>query len=116
MKVIAWILAVLGLLGLVAGIGLGLYNQLVPLQNIYVLASTVNRNGDNVVLTDPRPMVLLQTGLALVGGLLLGLGLGMPKKTRGWIRDDAVNEYKRSLAADATKTRTVDAEKHTETA
>ncbi len=105
MKVIAWILAVAGLIGLVGGVGLALYNQLVPLQNVYVLASTVNRNGDNVVLNDPRPMVLLQTGLALAGGLLLGLGLGMPKRSRGAIREDAVNEYKRNLTGEATKGR-----------
>ncbi len=103
MKVIAWILAIIGLIGLLAGIGLALYNQLVPLQNVYVLASTVNRNGDNVVLNDPRPMVLLQTGLALAGGLLLGLGLGMPKKTRGAVREEAVNEYKRNLVNEAQK-------------
>ena len=44
------------------------------------------------LFNDPMHNIFLVSGLALAGGLLLGLGIGLPVQTRGAVRRDALDE------------------------
>ena len=101
MKVFAWLLAVVGLICTAAS-GALLVKNMWDLRILYEVAMA-NKSQASVV--NPATMVLIGAGLAFAGGLLLGIGLGMPKKTRGSVREEAVEEYKQNLLGEATKGR-----------
>lgn len=69
------LLKILGVVALIAAVGLAVYNWV----RIYGLIQASQRFG--VEQQNPNPMVLLGTGVALLSGLLLGLGLAMPSQT-----------------------------------
>lgn len=85
MKFLKILSAVLGVIGLVAGmVFLGML--FVDLREV-MGAANANKS---VPMASPMNRVYLTTGLAALGGLLLGLGLGMPSKTAGGIRKEAL--------------------------
>lgn len=88
MKILKLVAVVLGLVGLViAGIYLG--RIFLDLQTIMGAANT-GRSAN--VLASPMPFIGLVAGLASLGGLLLGLGIGLPSRTRGAIRRQALQD------------------------
>lgn len=85
MKILKWLLAVLGVAGV---IGAGVYTYLgwFELQKLVAVAESM-RSAPQV---NPQQEILLAIGLALLGGLLLGLGLGIPRRSSGQIRKETL--------------------------
>lgn len=87
MKFMKIVLAFIGVAGLVAaGILLALNSV-----DLLRLTDVANANNSQSPFANPFERVALTSGLAAAGGLLLGLGLGMPGKTRGQIRNEALD-------------------------
>ena len=68
------------------------------LRILYEIAMA-NKSQPSVV--NPTNLVLIGAGLAVAGGLLVGLGIGMPKRTAGAVRHDTLEELNRSTEAPA---------------
>lgn len=96
MKVLKNVLLVVGLIAVIAA-GAMLLNNIWNLKTIFELAYV---NKSQASLTNPIPLVALGAGLALVGGILLGLGIGMPRRTAGSVRKDAIEDLHRKTAAE----------------
>lgn len=75
MKVLKAILAVLGLVALVVG---GVMLFMAVMVDLKVIWEIATRYSTDTSLVDPRPNIMIITGIALGAGLLLGLGLGLP--------------------------------------
>lgn len=88
MKPLKITLSVLGLVALVAG---GIYLSFVWVTTGQLLAAA-NANKSANLLPSPMTNVFITAALAAGGGLLLGLGLGMPIRTRGQVRKAALDE------------------------
>lgn len=87
MKFLKIVLAFVGIAGLVAGgILLGLNSV-----DLLRLTDVANANNSQQPFNNPFERVALTAGLAALGGLLLGLGLGLPSRTRGQIRNEALD-------------------------
>ena len=50
----------------------------------------------------PTNLVLIGAGVGLLGGILLGLGIGLPRRTASAIRHDTIEELHRQTTADAS--------------
>lgn len=85
MKILKLLLAVLGVAGV---IGAGVYTYLgwFELQKLVAVAESM-RSAPQV---NPQQEIMLAIGLALIGGLLLGLGLGIPRRSSGQIRKETL--------------------------
>ena len=94
MKVLKNVLLVIGLL-VVAGAGALLVKNAWDLRILYEIAMA-NKSQPSVV--NPTNLVLIGAGLAVVGGLLVGLGIGMPKRTAGSVRHETLEELHRVSA------------------
>ncbi|MFC6358363.1 hypothetical protein [Luteococcus peritonei] len=90
MKFLKWLLALLGIAALIAA-GALLYMSWLDLRSLWAAIRTYNNAG----LRNPMRNVFLMAGLASLGGLLLGWGLGLPSRTGRSVR----NAYKRDLEA-----------------
>lgn len=97
MKVLKNVLLVLGLL-VVAGAGALLIKNAWDLRILYEIAMA---NKSQPSVGNPTNLVLIGAGLAAVGGVLLGLGIGMPKRSAGAVRHDAIEELQRQDANQA---------------
>ena len=87
MKLMKIVLLLLGLAALVAGgVFLGL-NWV----DVGRLLTAANNDKSANLNPDPMPRIYLTTALGTVGGLLLGLGLGLPTRTAGTIRNEALD-------------------------
>jgi len=75
MKVLKIILAALGLIAVAVGAVMLFMAVMVDLKVIWEIAT---RYSTDTTLVDPRPNIMLITGIALGAGLLLGLGIGLP--------------------------------------
>ena len=98
MKIVKIVLSIVGVAALVAG---GVYLSLVYLDNARLLAAA-NANKSGNLFNDPMQNIFLVAGLALLGGLALGIGLAMPSMTKGAVRRevlDGVNDQRRSSIA-----------------
>ncbi len=98
MKIVKIVLSIVGVAALVAG---GVYLSLVYLDNARLLAAA-NANKSGNLFNDPMQNIFLVAGLALLGGLALGIGLAMPSMTKGAVRRevlDGVNDQRRSAIA-----------------
>lgn len=84
MKFLKWLLAVLGILGLAAA-GFFFFRSWVDVGRL-MAAVNVNHAG----YTSPWNMIAYATGLAALGGLLLGMAIGIPTRTAGSIRKEAL--------------------------
>lgn len=89
MKFLKALLVIAGLIGLIVGA--------VYLANTYVtlmtLTNVANANNSKQPFVNPFNNVALQLGLGALGGLLLGLGLGLPSRTAGQIRHKALADH-----------------------
>ena len=85
MKILKVMLAVLGVAGL---IGAGIYTSLgwLELQKLVAVAESMRSTPQ----LNPQQEIMLAIGLALLGGLLLGLGLGIPRRSSGQIRKETL--------------------------
>ncbi|HQZ00703.1 MAG TPA: hypothetical protein PLQ63_11965 [Propionicimonas sp.] len=77
MKVLKVILAVLGVIAVAVGAVMLFMAVMVDLKVIWEIAT---RYSTDTSLVDPRPNIMIITGVALGAGLLLGLGIGLPAK------------------------------------
>lgn len=88
MRILKLVAIVLGIVGLiVAGVYLG--RIFLDLQTIMGAANT-GRSAN--VLSSPMATVGLVAGLSALGGLLLGIGLGLPMRTPGAVRRQALQD------------------------
>ena len=88
MKLLKIVMLLLGMAALVAGgvfLGLNWVDIGRPL-------TAANNDKSANLNPDPMPRIYLTTALAAVGGLLLGLGLGLPTRTAGAIRNEALDD------------------------
>lgn len=88
MKPLKLTLSVLGLIALVAG---GIYLSFVWVSTGQLLAAA-NANKSANLLPSPMTNIFITAALAAGGGLLLGLGIGMPIRTRGQVRRAALDQ------------------------
>jgi len=99
MKVLKNAFLVIGLLvvigaGVMAGVVAGIY---LP---VLVRVARANAIGQ-APLIDPTSWVLIGTAAGVVGGLLVGLGIGMPRRTANAVRHETIEELHRQTTADA---------------
>lgn len=97
MKVLKSVLLVLGLI-VVAGAGGILVKNAWDLRILYEVAMA-NKSQPSVV--NPTNLVLIGAGLAAVGGLLVGLGAGLPRRTSAAVRHETIEQLHRQATADA---------------
>ncbi len=83
MKVLKSVLVVLGVL-LVVGAGGLLLKNVYDVNIMHETMRTYNNPKDN-----PSPLIAVTTGVAALGGVLLGIGIGMPRRTRRSIESAA---------------------------
>jgi hypothetical protein len=98
MKVLKNLFLVLGLLVVIgaavtAGIVMGIY--------LPVLVRLARESNVGQVLTDPTMWVLIATAAGIVGGLLVGLGIGLPRRTANALRNETIEVLHRQTTADA---------------
>jgi hypothetical protein len=94
MKVLKNVFLVIGLL-VVAGAGALLVKNAWDLRILYEIAMA-NKSQPSVL--NPTNLVLIGAGLAVIGGLLVGLGIGMPRRTAGSVRNATLEELHRVAA------------------
>lgn len=85
MKVLKWLLVLLGVAGIIAA---AVYSYLswFNLQKLVAVAESM-RSAPQV---NPQQQMALAIGLALLGAFLFGIGLGMPRRSAGQIRRQAL--------------------------
>jgi len=93
MKVLKWILGVIGLAA-TAVMGFYLFRAWVEIGKMMTAANT-NRSQS---FPSPINYVYLSTGLALAAGLILGLALGLPARTARSMRHDLEQESRHEPA------------------
>lgn len=89
MKFLKWLFLLLGLAGLITG-GVLLANVWIDLGRLWAAV-----RGYNTGVGDPTKKIMMTVGLGTLGGLLLGIGLGLPGRTSRSVR----NQYKNDLEA-----------------
>jgi hypothetical protein len=97
MKVLKSVLVVLGLLA-VAGAAALLVKNVWDLRILYEVAMA---NKSQPSVGNPTNLVLVGAGLAAVGGVVLGLGIGLPRRTATAVRHDTIEGLHRQTTADA---------------
>ena len=88
MKILKAALAVAGLIGLVAA---GFYLGFIWVDTERLLAAA-NANKSGNLFPSPMNNFYIAAGLGAAGGLLLGLGLGLPARTASAVRREALDE------------------------
>lgn len=97
MKVLKSVLVVVGLLAVAGAAGL-LVKNVWDLRILYEVAMA-NKSQPSVV--NPTNLVLIGAGLAAAGGIVLGLGIALPRRTPAAIRHATIEELQRQTSADA---------------
>src|SRR5665811_1591886 len=69
-------------------------------RQVLVRVARANNMGQ-APLIDPTSWVLIGTAAGVVGGLLVGLGIGMPRRTANAVRHETIEELHRQTTADA---------------
>jgi len=95
MKILKWLLVLLGVAG---GVGAGVYafRGWLELRNLVAVAESM-RSAPQI---NPQQELALAIGLAALGGLLLGLGLAMPRRTAAGIRKETLESVADAKEAD----------------
>jgi hypothetical protein len=97
MKVLKNAFLVIGLLAVAGAVAILVKNAW-DLRILYEVAMA-NKSQPSVV--NPTNLVLIGAGVAVVGGVLLGLGIGMPRRTANAVRHETIEELHRQTTADA---------------
>lgn len=87
MKIVKVLLAVLGVVGLGVG-GYFLFQAWLEVRNLWAIANSMR----STTSVNPTPTVMLAAALGAVGGLVLGVALGLPSRTRAAIRQEALQD------------------------
>lgn len=87
MKVLKGLMLVLGLIGLGVG-GYFLFQAWLEVRNLWAIANSMR----STTSVNPTPTVLIAALVGMAGGLLLGIGIGLPSRTRGAIRRQALQD------------------------
>lgn len=87
MKILKGLLLVLGVVGLAVG-GWYLFQAWLEVRNVWAIANSMR----STTSVNPQPLVMTATLVGMLGGLLLGLGIGMPLHTRGAVRRQALQD------------------------
>jgi NhaP-type Na+/H+ or K+/H+ antiporter len=97
MKVLKNVFLVVGLLAVAGAVAILVKNAW-DLRILYEVAMA-NKSQPSVV--NPTNLVLIGAGVGLLGGVLLGLGIGLPRRTANAIRHETIEELHRQTTADA---------------
>ena len=97
MKVLKSVFLVVGLLA-IAGAAAMLVKNAWDLRILYEVAMA-NKSQPSVV--NPTNLVLIGAGVGVIGGVLLGLGIGMPRRTANAVRHQTIEDLHRQTTADA---------------
>lgn len=89
MKFFKWVFGVLGLVGVIGGI---IFTSYIGISDVRALMAAANSNKSNNMFGDPMPRFWMAAGALGLGGLLLGLGLGMPSKTSRGYKHEALTQ------------------------
>ena len=97
MKVLKSVLLVVGLLAIAGAAALLVKNA----WDLRVLYEVAMANKSQPSVGNPTNLVLIGAGLAVVGGIVFGLGIGLPRRTVNAVRHDTIEELHRQTTADA---------------
>lgn len=86
MKALKWVLIVVGAVCL----GFGLYMVIRLSMDMRTVMDAANAARGANAFADLRPTLWIVAGIALAAGALLGLGVGLPRRTSGSVRRDAL--------------------------
>lgn len=86
-KILKLVLTVLGVLGLGVG-GYFLFQAWLEVRNLWAIANSMR----STTSANPVPTVMVAALLGAAGGLVLGLGLALPVRTRGAVRRQALQD------------------------
>ena len=78
MKKLKLTLLALGLIALIVGAVMLFMAVSVDMKVVWEIATRYQGGGTKETLHDPRPKMLIISGIALGAGVLIGLGLGLP--------------------------------------
>ena len=95
MKVLKNVFLVIGLLVILGAAGVLVKNA----WDLRVLYEVAMANKSQPSVTNPTNLVLIGAALAVGGGVLLGLGIGLPRRTAGAIRTEALADYQHGIEA-----------------
>lgn len=87
MKILKVLLLVAGVIGLAIG-GYYLFQAWLEVRNIWAIANSMR----NTTSVNPQPFVVTAALVGALGGLLLGIGIGLPLHTRGSVRRQALQD------------------------
>lgn len=87
MKILKVLFLVLGLIVLGVG-GYFLFDAWLEVRNIWAIANSMR----STTSTNPVPTVLIASGIAAAGGILLGIGIGFPTRSQRAVRKQALQD------------------------
>lgn len=88
MKFLKTILMIIGVVGVIVACVL-LGNSYI---NLVSLTNVANANNSKSPFVNPFQQIAMEVGIGALGGLLLGLGIGLPGRTAGAIRNQALDD------------------------
>lgn len=97
MKVLKNLFLVVGLLAVAGAVAILVKNA----WDLRVLYEVAMANKSQPSVVNPTNLVLIGAAVGLIGGVLLGLGIGMPRRTASAVRHDTIEELHRQTTADA---------------
>jgi hypothetical protein len=97
MKVLKSVLVVVGLLAVAGAAGLLVKN----VWDLRILYEVAMANKSQPSVANPTNLVLIGAGLAVLGGLVLGVGAALPRRTAAAVRHETIEELHRQTTADA---------------
>lgn len=86
MKALKWVLIVVGAVCL----GFGLFMVIRMSMDLKTVMGAANAGRGADPFASPMPTVWIVAGISLAAGALLGLGIGLPRRTSGSVRKDAL--------------------------
>jgi len=97
MKVLKNAFLVIGLLAIAGAVAMLVKNA----WDLRVLYEVAMANKSQPSIVNPTNLVLIGAGVGVLGGVLLGLGIGMPRRTANAVRHETIEELHRQTTADA---------------
>lgn len=90
MKFLKGLCVLLGLAGALGGAAYMLFY--IQFNRMNSLVNVANSNKSGNLMANPMPLIWIAAAALLAGGLFLGLGIAMPKKTAKGYRHEALDE------------------------